>query len=152
MSVTMPGMALERVAYGLIGDSEVGDEREREEDTLVEYPLRDKKGAKITLRLPARLVDYLGALASSNNRSLAAEIQVALEVHESLSRLAAVTDHETQQRLRDQSNGEVGVVGENADRFAEQLRTEVQRAWAGSFFNSSSRARRFVAELLGRDA
>lgn len=141
-------MPIHGVAFGMLGDDAVDA---RDEDIIIEYPPRDRgKGARVTLRLPPRLVAYIAELAISNDRSLASEVQVALEVHENLSRLAAVTNTEEQERQRRASGGLRGVVGPSADRFADHMRNQIARDWSESFFDDPARAAEFTASLLGR--
>jgi hypothetical protein len=116
----------------LIGDNDAGPEQDF--DLKVEdLRTAGEKGARVTLRLPPRVYNYVAGLAASNRRSVAAEIQTALEAHEALSRISALIDRELQeQRLRD-SNGVHGVVGETAERMIRMLRRDLAALWAGSF-------------------
>lgn len=143
----MADMAIENPLFQIMGDDDVGPEEDQLE--LIE-DLRPAggKGARVSLRLPPRLVLYIGGLAETNGRSFAAECQAALEAHEALSRLSAVMDQELQARRKRESGGVHGVTGENAERFAERLRDELGEIWSKAF-TTRSEQRRFADRLLG---
>lgn len=138
-------MSIENPLFQIIGDNDAGPEESQLEE-LVDLRPQGGKGARVTLRLPPRLVAYLQGLAQSNGRTLAVECQTALEVHEALSRLSAVLDQELQTRRKSESGGIHGVTGRSAERFAEMLRDNVSRAWSQSF--STSLQQRNMAETL----
>jgi len=144
----MAVMGIENPTFQIIGDNDAGPEEEQLA-ALVDLRPGGGKGARVTLRLPPRLVAYLQGLAHSNGRSLAVECQAALEAHEALSRLSAVLDHELQARRTAESGGVHGVTGKSAERFAEMLRDEISRIWSQSF--ATSPQRRSLAQALFGD-
>jgi hypothetical protein len=118
--------------FKIIGDSDAGPEQDYDL-TVEDLRAAGEKGARVTLRLPVRVTNYIAGLAESNRRSFAAEVQAALEAHEALSRLSALLDQELQQRRRDASNGAHGVVGESANKMIRLVRWDLTNLWAASF-------------------
>jgi hypothetical protein len=145
----MAAMSIENPLFQILGDNDAGPE-EQQLEGIEDLRPRGGKGARVTLRLPPRLVLYLQGLAQSNGRSFAAECQAALEVHEALSRLSAVLDSDLQARRKAESGGLHGVTGTPADKFAEMLRDDVSRIWSQSFATSTQR-RNLAQELFGGD-
>jgi hypothetical protein len=144
----MAAMGIENPLFQIIGDNDAGPEEAQLEQIEDLRPVGGK-GARLTLRLPPRLVLYLQGLAESNGRSLASECQAALEAHELLSRLSAVSDQELQRHRKAESNGLHGVTGDSAANFADHLRDDLARIWSQSF-STRPQQRRFADELLGR--
>jgi hypothetical protein len=145
----MADMGIENPLFQILGDNDAGPE-EQQLEAIEDLRPEGGKGARVTLRLPPRLVAYFQGLAQSNGRSFAAECQAALEAHEALSRLSAVLDHELQQRRKFESDGVHGVTGESARKLVDMLHDDLGRIWSQSF--STSTQRRAVADrLFGRD-
>lgn len=142
----MAAMAIENPLFQIIGDNDAGPE-EAQLEAIEDLRPAGGKGARITLRLPPRLVLYLQGLADSNARSLASECQAALEAHELLSRLSAVSDHELQKRRKAESGGVHGVTGAAAERLAEGLRDDLARIFSQAFTTTMTQ-RRFAEDLL----
>lgn len=130
--VYVAAMPIENPLFQIIGDSDAGPEQDY--DLKVE-DLRKigEKGARVTLRLPVRVYNYIAGLAESNRRSFAAEVQAALEAHEALSRLSALMDQDLQQARRDASGGVHGVVGGSASSMSSMIRRDLAHIWAASF-------------------
>lgn len=143
----MAAMSIENPLFQIIGDNGAGPQEEQLE-RIEDLRPQGGRGARVTLRLPPRLVVYLQGLARSNGRSFAAECRAALEVHEALSRLAAVLDSELQTRRNAHSDGVHGVTGESANKFAEMRRDDVGRIWSQSF--ATWMRRRNLAEMFFR--
>jgi hypothetical protein len=141
----MADMPIENPLFQIVGDDDPGPEEEQLE-SIDDLRARGGKGARVSLRLPPRLVLYIGGLAESNERSFAAECQAALEAHEILSRLSAVLDQDLQSRRKQESGGVHGVTGQNAERFAERLRDELGEIWSRAFVTRSQK--RGLADLL----
>jgi hypothetical protein len=93
----MADMPIENPLFQIIGDDDAGPEEARME-SIEDLRPGGEKGARVSLRLPPRLVLYIQGLAESNGRSFATECQAALEAHEALSRLTAVLDQDLQLR------------------------------------------------------
>ncbi len=125
-------MPIENPLFQILGDDDAGPEQDF--DLTVE-DLREvgEKGARVTLRLPPRVYNYIAGLAASNRRSVAAEIQAALQAHEALSRMTALLDQDLQQQRHRDSDGVHGVVGESAKKMIRMLRRDLAALWAGSF-------------------
>jgi hypothetical protein len=145
----MSDMPVDNPLFQILGDNEAGSEQDFEV-TVEDLRPAGGKGARVTLRLPPRLVSYIAGLAHSNGRSWAAECQAALEAHEALSRLSSVRDQDLQERRKKASRGVHGVTGKRAERFAEMLRDDLARIWATSF-GTAERNRAFVAKLFAED-
>lgn len=125
-------MPIENPVFMLMGDDDAGPEQDTD-FTLEDLRRLGDKGARVTLRLPPRVYNYVAGLAESNRRSVAAEIQAALEVHETLSRMSALLDQDLQTRRHQESGGQHGVVGLTADRMIETLREDLGALWSASF-------------------
>jgi hypothetical protein len=146
----MADMPIENPLFQILGDDDAGPE-EAQLETIEDLRSTGEKGARVSLRLPPRLVLYLSGLAESNGKSFAAECEAALKAHEILSRLSAVLDQELQIRRKQESGGVHGVTGKNAERFAELLRDELGEIWSRSFvFATRSQQRKFADLLLGQ--
>ncbi|HWA54130.1 MAG TPA: hypothetical protein VG816_08160 [Solirubrobacterales bacterium] len=141
-------MAIENPLFQIIGDNDAGPEEEQLEG-IEDLRPDGGKGARVSLRLPPRLVLYLQGLAQSNGRSFAAECQAALEAHEILSRLSAVLDQDLQLRRKRESDGVHGITGERAERFAETLRDDLAGLWSRAFVTREEQ-RRFTDRLIGQ--
>lgn len=144
----MADMPIENPLFQIIGDNDAGPE-DAQLETVEDLRPGGGKGARVSLRLPPRLVLYIQGLAESNGRSFAAECQAALEAHEALSRLTAVLDQDLQLRRKRESDGVHGVTGEGAEQFADRLRDELGEIWSGAFSTRQQR-RRFADDLLAR--
>ena len=140
-------MPIQNPLFQIMGDNDAGPEQDF--DLKVE-DLRGTgdKGARVTLRLPSRLFNYIAGLAETNRRSFAAEMQAALEAHEALSRIGALLDQELQQQRHEASNGLHGVVGESAERMVETLVWDLSNIWAAAFGATATPAR-FARALAG---
>lgn len=125
-------MPIENPLFQIIGDSDAGPEQDYDL-TVEDLRAVGERGARVTLRLPIRVYNYIAGLAESNRRSFAAEVQAALEAHEALSRLSALLDHQLQQQRRDDSNGVHGVVGDAAEKMARMIRRDLTHLWTTSF-------------------
>lgn len=125
-------MPIENPLFQIIGDNDAGPEQDFDL-TVEDLRTAGEKGARVTLRLPVRLYNYIAGLAQSNRRSFAAEVQAALEAHEALSRLSALLDQELQQQRHDASDGAQGVVGESAEKMIRMVRRDLTHLWAASF-------------------
>ncbi len=125
-------MPIDNPLFQIIGDNDAGPEQDYDL-TVEDLRAVGEKGARVTLRLPVRVYNYIAGLAASNRRSFAAEVQAALEAHEALSRLSALIDQELQQQRRDASNGQRGVVGESAEKMTQMIRRDLAHLWASSF-------------------
>jgi hypothetical protein len=141
-------MPIENPLFQIIGDNDAGPE-DAQLEAIEDLRPGGDKGARVSLRLPPRLVAYLQGLANSNGRSFAAECQAALEAHEALSRLTAVLDQELQRRRKEESDGVHGVTGQGAERLAERLRDELGEIWSTAF-STRQQQRRFADDLLTR--
>ena len=144
----MADMAIENPLFQIVGDNDAGPEEARLE-AIEDLRPDGGKGARVSLRLPPRLVLYLQGLAESNGRSFAAECQAALEAHEILSRLSAVLDQDLQRRRKRESDGVHGITGETADRFAETLRDDLSALWSQAFATRGEQ-RRFADRLISQ--
>lgn len=143
----MTDVAIENPLFQIVGDNDAGPE-EAQLEAIEDLRPTGGKGARVSLRLPPRLVLYLQGLAESNGRSFASECQAALEAHEVLSRLSAVLDQDLQQRRKRESDGVHGITGSNAERFAETLRDDLGQLWSRAFVTRDEQ-RKFADRLIG---
>ncbi|MBJ7470351.1 MAG: hypothetical protein JHD16_03580 [Solirubrobacteraceae bacterium] len=125
-------MPIQNPLFQILGDNDAGPEQDFDL-SIEDLRASGGKGARVTLRLPPRLVSYIAGLAETNRRSFASEVQAALEAHEALSRLSALMDEDLQRQRYEHSGGQHGVIDESAERMVQMLRRELSDVWAASF-------------------